>query len=309
MQLLKAYFGTTLSIILLFSGLFIYPSNTVAREIKEPKTWGIAVGIRSAKIPFVTEDDRVNDLIPLIFYDETRFYVRGLSAGYRFFNKPKWEFNAIGRYRFFDIPAEYQNQIRGNAFDIGLQFRYKPKEFLNLDFEGLSDQHGRNHAITAINYHWDSGNWDLFPYAKLRWKSSEFSDTYYGLNRDSIGSAVDAIVGAEVRYHIYQNLYAIGKASVTLLDNDTYQSEFVNTRYQNDLYLGIAFFNDKTKAKRRSIKSKPYVRLAHGWATPSDVGELLAWDFQKDPYNNQLTSLFYGHPVADELFGVPFDII
>ncbi len=300
-------FGVLLSNILLLVSV-TFANVTTASEIKKPKTWGVAVGIRAAKIPFATDIDRVNDIIPLIFYDEKRFYIRGLSAGFRFFNKEKWEFNAIGRYRFFDIPAEYQNQIRGNAFDLGLQYRYKLMQNFNLDFEGLSDQHGRNHAITAANYHWDNGNWDLFPYARLRWKSTEFSDTYYGLNRDNIGSAVDAILGVEVRYHIYKNLYAIGKVSVTLLDKDTYQSEFVDTRYQDDLYLGIAFFNDKRKTTRNTLKSKPYVRLAHGWATPSDVGELLAWDIKNDPYNNQLTSLFYGHPVADELFGIPFNI-
>ncbi|MFV2055052.1 MAG: MipA/OmpV family protein [Thiohalomonadales bacterium] len=308
MLISRMRFGDLLSNIILLLMLSAYTNITVASVIKEPKTWGVAVGIRSANIPFKTETDRVNDIIPLIFYDADRFYIRGLGMGFRFFRKPKWEFIAIGRYRFFDIPAEYQNQIRGNAFDVGLQFRYMPKESLNFDFEGLSDQHGRNHAITAINYHWDRGDWDLFPYVRLRWKSAEFNNTYYGLNRDSIGGAVDAIVGAEVRYHIYNNLYAIGKVSITLLDKDTYQSEFVDTQYQNDLYLGIAFFNDKRKTTRRILKSKPYIRMAHGWATPSDIGELLALNVKDDPYNNQLTSLFYGHPVADKLFGIPFEI-
>ena len=308
MFLSRSRFVVFLSALPFVLTLTVIPGVAVAKEIKEPKTWGLAVGIRSAKIPFATEEDRVNDIIPLIFYDEKRFYLRGLGAGFRFFNKPKWEFNAIGRYRFFDIPVEYQNQIRGSGLDIGLQFRYKPFDNFELDFESLSDKHGRNYAITAVNYHWDSGRWDLFPFAKLRWKSSEFNDTYYGLNRVQIGSAIDSIFGAEVRFHIIQNLYIIGKASVTLLDNDTYQSEFVDKRTQNDLYLGVAFFNDKTIKSRRTLKSKPYIRLAHGWATESDVGELLVWDIQKDPYNNQLTSVFYGHPVADKLFGVPFNI-
>lgn len=29
---------------------------------------------------------------------------------------------------------------------------------------------------------------------------------------------------------------------------------------------------------------------------------------EDDPYNNQLTSVFYGHPLTDELFGIPLDI-
>lgn len=36
--------------------------------------------------------------------------------------------------------------------------------------------------------------------------------------------------------------------------------------------------------------------------------DILAFKTKPDPYNNQLTSVFYGHPLTDELFGIPLHI-
>ena len=53
------------------------------KKIKAPEKWGIAMGIRSARIPFDTNKSVVNDVIPLIFYDNGRLFIDGLEAGYR----------------------------------------------------------------------------------------------------------------------------------------------------------------------------------------------------------------------------------
>ena len=50
------------------------------------------------------------------------------------------------------------------------------------------------------------------------------------------------------------------------------------------------------------------MRIAHGWATDSSLGDIVAGDVEDDPFDNQLTSIFYGYPLTDELFGVPLDI-
>lgn len=51
----------------------------------------------------------------------------------------------------------------------------------------------------------------------------------------------------------------------------------------------------------------PYIRLAHGWGTPSNIDEIIRGNTEKDPYDNQMTSLFYGYPLTDELFGLLSD--
>ena len=51
-----------------------------------------------------------------------------------------------------------------------------------------------------------------------------------------------------------------------------------------------------------------YLRVAHGWATPSNIGDILAGDTEKDEFNNQLTSVFYGLPLTDEVFSLPIEL-
>ena len=54
------------------------------------KDWGIAVGIRSANIPYPSEVDRVEDFIPLMFYDgDTPEKTDGQYY-------PVWEFSVEG---------------------------------------------------------------------------------------------------------------------------------------------------------------------------------------------------------------------
>ena len=44
------------------------PGITFGEDLTEPDLWGLAIGIRTASIPFATETDWVNDIIPLIIF-------------------------------------------------------------------------------------------------------------------------------------------------------------------------------------------------------------------------------------------------
>ena len=295
--------------------LSCFSASTHAYEVAE-KDWGIAVGIRSAKIAYPAEEDRVDDFIPLMFYDGDIFFIRGLTGGAKLYNEDKWQFSLIGRYRYFDIPQDYQNLVQGNALDAGGQLKYRITDDFETNIEIMSDDYGRFYSALDTRYHWESGSWELFPYATLRLKSADFNDHYYGLDGfvdpndiantidNKIGSGVDLTLGSEIRYHVISNFYLLGRAQLTTLDSNTRDSATIENGTYGEIYLGIAFFNDKTKAKSSSLKAKPYIRVAHGWATPSNIGDILALDSVDDEQNNQLTSIFYGHPVADSLFGI-----
>lgn len=294
---------------------FIFSFSAAAFEVAE-KDWGIAVGIRSAKIPYPAAEERVNDFIPLMFYDGDIFFIRGLTAGAKLYNNDKWQFSLIGRYRYFDIPAEYQNLIQGNAFDMGAELKYRINKNIVTNIELMTDDEGRYYSALDTRYHWESGSWELMPYVTLRLKSADFNDYYFGLDGFSnpddtsstidnkIGSGFDLTLGSEVRYHVISNFYLLGRAQITALDSDTRRSPTIGSDTYGEVYLGIAFFNDKTKKKSPSLKARPYIRVAHGWATPSNIGDILSFDSVDDEQNNQLTSLFYGHPLSDSLFGV-----
>jgi outer membrane protein len=96
--------------------LLILATYSVADEDKYNTNdpWGIAMGFRSARIPYTSSADRVTDVIPLLYFDNKYVFLRGLTSGIKLYTKDKVQLNLIGRYRFFDIPAEYQNQIRGS---------------------------------------------------------------------------------------------------------------------------------------------------------------------------------------------------
>lgn len=106
----------------LFLSIFAITSSAYAVEEKD---WGIAAGFRIAKIPYPSEERTVQDFIPLMFYDGDIFFIRGLTGGAKLYNQDKWQFSLIGRYRYFDIPAEYQNLVQGNALDAGGRLTYR----------------------------------------------------------------------------------------------------------------------------------------------------------------------------------------
>lgn len=300
--------------------LFISSFSADAYTVSE-KDWGLAGGFRSAKIPYPAKDERVEDIIPLMFYDGDIFFISGLTAGAKLYNKDKWQFSVIGRYRYLDIPAEYQNLVQGNALDVGGQLKYRVTDDFETNFEIMTDDESRFYSALNGQYYWESGSWELLPYTTLRLKSADFNNHYYGLDgfsdptdpsttfNNKIGSGYDLTFGSEVRFHVASNFYLLGRAQLTALDSNTRDSVTIDDGVYGEVYLGIAFFNDKTKKKASSLKAKPYIRIAHGWATPSNLSHILRLDAADDEQNNQLTSIFYGHPIADSLFGVEaFDI-
>lgn len=251
-----------------------------------------------------------------MFYDGDTFFIRGLTGGVKLYDEAAWQFSLLGRYRYLDIPREYQNLVQGNEFDIGGEIKYRFDNNIEASFELMSDDESRYYSSLGGRYLWESGSWELFPYAKLRFKSADFNDRYYGLNGftnpdnpaqdldNKIGSGVDLTLGSELRYHVISNLYLLGRIQLTTLDEDTRDSPTIEDGSYGEIYLGAAFFKDKSKSKRSSLRAKPYFRFAHGWATPSNIGDILSFETKDDEQDNQMTSIFYGHPVADSLFGI-----
>ena len=291
-------------LILMSNAAFCEESRREIQNANAPEKWGIAMGIRSATIPFDADKSVVNDVVPLIFYDNGRLFIDGLEFGYRLFQGKNWQLSPFARYRFFDIPEEYQNEVRESGLDLGGQLVYHFTDWFHTDFEVLSDQEGRWYANLTPGFEVARGDWDFRPYVRFRWKSADFNNRYYGLGREDPGSAIDAQIAADIRYHVYKNLYLLARGGILFLDSDTRDISFVDDSTQAEAFLGFGFFNDK-KNPVDTLASKPYIRLAHGWGTESNLGEIVTGKTKSDPYNNQLTSVFFGVPLADELFTLP----
>ncbi|UPQ88969.1 MipA/OmpV family protein [Vibrio sinaloensis] len=295
------------------SGLFAPITYAQQTEVIAEQNWGIAAAFRTATIPYTSNnnDQTVGTFVPMMFFDNEHVFIDGMQGGAYLYQQDRWQLNALMRLRFVDIPASAQNTYQGDTVDFGAQLRYRLDETWTLAGELMSDDEFRFHAnLTAsADYQW--GDWQIEPHATIRFKGADFNSEYYAFKSytgESIDAGVDMSVGVNARYHVYSNLYLLGATSVTRLDNSAYRSTIVNDRFEGELFLGFGFFNDKTKAPKTALSNPRYLRVAHGWATSSNIGEIFSFNREKDPYNNQLTSVFYGHPLTDELFGLPLDI-
>lgn len=302
----------SISNIILMLILLTFSLKIVAKDDSfQEQTWGLGALIRNAEIPFNTETDNVTSFVPMMFYQGDSFFIRGTEGGAHLMVNENGQFNAIVRLRFFDIPAEYQNKIQGDTIDLGIQWRKNINDSTYIDTEIFTDLDGNSYGNISANGYYQYNKWELFPSLTARFKSASFNSHYYSLfqaSEEKVGAGVELNATVESRFHVNSNLYLLGSFGVTVLDNNAYQSAAIEQRWQTEAYLGFAFFNDINKPKKAALSNNGYLRIAHGWATPSNIGDILAGDTVKDEYNNQLTSLYYGLPLTDELFSLPIDI-
>jgi outer membrane protein len=295
-----------LAIILLFSNAFTSDST---KTFEPERPWALGMIARTATIPFQTEGDRtVGTLIPLIFYEGKIFYMRALEGGFRLYQKGDWHFALLGRLLFVDIPKDYQNEVQGDNLTVGLQAKYKPTEMNYLDLELMNDYWGAWFANARLGMDFYAGAFQFDPFLEFRLKSKKYNSRYFGLTQVDVNAGVDISLGLIAQLHAISNLYFYGAAKLTYLDANARAVDFVNRDFNGELYLGLGFSNDRSKPRKTAIRTRPYVRVAHGWATPTDLAKIIRFQANKDTFNNQMTSVFYGHPLTDQLFGLSMDI-
>ena len=290
----------------------IASSSDLPRDgLLAPGDWGAAAGIRSGTILCDTEDTISTSFLPQLYYAGERFYLDGAEGGVHLFNSEKLQFSLLARVRFFDAPKGRQNQLKGDALDWGGQVRYRFDEFNRLELEMLSDPNGRLHANLRYSLVFARERFEFNPYVNLRAKSAAFNNRYYGLDWAGfapIDAGVDLQAGVHLRYHIHRNLYLLGGIETGLLDSEAQHAEAIHGSVPTSVFAGFGFFNDHREPNGTKLGLRPWVRLAQGFATPSSIGNILTGTVEDDPYNNQLTSLFFGLPLADNLFDFPLEI-
>ncbi|MGB0936868.1 MAG: MipA/OmpV family protein [Colwellia sp.] len=275
------------------------------------QSWGLGALVRQAQIPFDTQSDTVQSFVPMMFYKGEHFFLRGIEGGAHLIKNDAWQLNAVARMRFFDIPAEYQNQVQGDNIDLGVQWRTSTGKNSFIDLEVFSDLHGNPYANISKSWYLKYGSLEVMPKINVRFKSEDFNSHYFaleGITGEKIDAGIELNGNLELRYHVTSNLYLLGSIGATSLDSNAYDAQVINQKWQSESYLGFAFFNDITKNKKQNLNNHGYLRVAHGWATPSNIGDILRGDTVKDIYNNQLSSVFYGYPLTDDLFSIPLDI-
>ncbi len=283
----------------------------LARNEYDDLTWGTGIVARSASIPYydpVVKDDTLNDYVPLFYYEDDYFYLHGLTYGVKLYDLDNWQFSALGRFRFMNIPQEYQNEVQGDTMDYGLRARYFLYNNQYIDLEVMENVDKSTHANLTYSANLKYGDLYFEPHATLRVKDATFNTQHYGQGKEEIKGDVDLSAGLGLKYHLWSNFYLIGNADIRWLGNNVQKSSIIDEDYEYTLMAGFGFLNDKNKKFFDVDGMKPYIRLAHGWATPTNLEDILIGKIELDDYNNQSTSIFYGHPLSKTLFNLPIEV-
>ncbi|MEX0331512.1 MAG: MipA/OmpV family protein [Puniceicoccaceae bacterium] len=274
-----------------------------------PEDWGMGMVYRVASIPYIGSEDYIGSFVPVLFFEDDLFFLRGTSGGITPLRWESWELSLLGRFRFMDLPDDLVEKKFADDLFMGAQLRYKLGDWQRIDLEALADSHGR----MVTNLRWSgritSTEWQLQPYLQAQFKSKKMNSFYYGLDQQALEQGYEFSAGLQARYHLFRNLYMLGSAGVTYLDEETTRSVFVEDSWATEVSIGFSIGHDPgyVSLPREEDGPRPYIRVAHGLGNLSNFLEILSADIKRDPYNNQLTSVFYGFPLADSLFGLPVD--
>ncbi|EIP99147.1 outer membrane protein V [Opitutaceae bacterium TAV1] len=286
----------------------------VVETTRPAREWGVAMGLRYADVPFVADDETVADIVPLFFYEGERIFLRGLEGGIRLWSEEKVDLNFIARYRFFDIPKEYQNELRSDALDMGAQLSFQLRPDWWLDTEILSDVDGHVQGIARLRTRIEWPGWRFQPELELRAKTSSFNSNYYGMDEFDVDAGIDMRVRLKMRRHLYSNLYLIGSVEASMLDHPARSSPVVDERFEWEAFLGVGFFSlpemsgNNAPASASALSIRPYWRLAQGFGTDATIGEAMTGKVAEGDKTIMMTSLFYGHPLAEEFMGLPVEV-
>lgn len=276
--------------------------------LNSPK-WGVEIGQRYARSPFVAEDKNIYDIIPLFYYEGERFFLRGLEGGAHLWNNDSFGFDFFIWYRFFDYPEEFDDVLNRNTFDAGLRSYYRFANNAQVALNLASDLDGRLSATIKLDTEFSGNHWWLSPILEVRAKSSDFNTRYYGFDVDNLDAGLDVKAALESRLHVWSNLYLDASVGARLFDYATSQSTVMDESIEYMAYIGIGFHDEPTVKPRPPLKAKPYIRLAQGKGNSSTLAQILTGDIRTDKdVSVNMTSLFYGHPLSDKLFGLPFEV-
>lgn len=313
---------TKLVLLLLFVSSTILAQNSGKNDWSE-QNWGLGLAFRNAIIPFSTEDKTVMSVVPMIFYETDLFYLHGFEYGIKLYKTGDWLFSAMSRRHFFDAPKDVQNVIQGDNIDFGLQARYSLPYSLYIAGEIMSDivvtdDVWRGNPTMNLRLVHKMGRKGMYfePYFELKFKSSKYNSWYYGLNQVDVDGGIEMSLGFIANYQVISNFYLFGAGKFTMLDGSVRgvnipingNNVSVNSDMHAEVYFGFGFSNDESKPRKTKLRNAGYWRVGQGFATPSTLEQILHFEATPDTNNNKLTSIFYGHPLTDELFGIPLEV-
>ncbi|WP_172806693.1 MipA/OmpV family protein [Endozoicomonas arenosclerae] len=270
------------------------------------------MSFRHGTIPYANDKaDTVRTTIPSIYYEDDYLFLNGTTSGIKLYDDEQWGVRFIGRRRFVNIPRSLQNQYQEDSVDWGFQFLLDSGEGQNWRFELLTESKKRSQLYAGHDWQMNVGNLQLSTELGVRLKSRQYNSYYYGLSGyggQDLSAGAEVQAGVDFRYPLFGGLNLIGGLEWIYLEPSASKSRALDSNHHGAVRLGFAYFNDSSSTVLPAFQKGSYLRVSHGWATPSDMNQILRGKSESDPYNNQLTSVFYGHPLTQDWLGLPIDV-
>ena len=280
---------------------------TQARTWKEQR-WGLGFTFRTANIPFATEERTVATLIPLILYEGKRVYLYETEGGFKFIENPRWRVSAMGRMHFFDVPAQYQNQIQGDRADWGAQVRFKPRDGLFFDLEALSDLEGHASGHARVGTEVAGNRFRIQAWGDAGLTTSHYNSLFWGLGQEKVDGGVDLGLGAKAYLQVINSLYLQGAVGATYLSRPVREASLVKDNYRLMGFLGVGLSKERLGPSDRDLETTPYWRVSYQWGTPSSLAKVIRFESKPDTFDSRLSTVFYGLPLTDRLFTLPIHV-
>jgi outer membrane protein len=265
------------------------------------------MAMRTTNIPFDTDARTVATLVPLIMFENKYVFFREIEGGVHLLNRPDWELNLLARMHFFDIPVDFQNQVQGDNLDWGIQGLWKPWQHWVVAADVSTDFSDRPSANLLAHYNRTFRRGFARVGFRGKFKTADYNSTYWGLDRQRVDAGLELGGWVKLTYDVWRNFYVTGAASLTYLDKPVRDIEFVVDDWKWEGYAGLGLSDPMDKPRKLRMPENGYLRLGHMWATPSSLSHILHGEAEKDPDNHQMTTLFYGHPLTDRMFGLPLE--
>lgn len=271
--------------------------------------WGLGISYRHSTVPYRTDvSDTVDNAVPHIYYEDDQLFLNGDEGGFKLFNEEDTRINILGRRRYVNVPRLLGNEYGMDAFDMGVQVNQQVSNHRSWRFEALTDTRWKTQMYAGHDWQFQLGNWEFQADAGLRLKSSGYNSYYYGLKQyggESVSAGVEAQFGIDFRYPLPAGWYLTGGLEWIQLENSARNAGPIDGSGYGAIKLGVVFFEGADSDFAFDFQENAYIRVAHGWATPSNLGDILAGDAVSDEHNNQLTSVFYGHPLKENWLDLP----
>ncbi len=155
---------------------------------EDPLVLGAGVVYRD-KVYRGYDDDEKWQPLPLIIWENERFFFRAASAGWKLVDDGRWEIAAVAEFRGDGYDNDDADILEGMSdrdptVDAGVHAGYRWENGFGVRgvwVADITDEHEGYEMRGEVSYVTRRGNWTLQPSASVVYQSEDLVDYYYGV--------------------------------------------------------------------------------------------------------------------------------